>query len=43
VTWSVRGERSGVAAVLARLVPVDRFLARDLERGLDRLAELARP
>ncbi len=41
VTWEMRGERSGVTGVLARVVPVDRLLGKDFEKGLARLRAVA--
>lgn len=37
VTWSMAGETSGLAGVFSRVVPMDRLVGRDFERGLDRL------
>ncbi|GAA5153638.1 SRPBCC family protein [Nocardioides marinquilinus] len=44
VTWRTTGRRTGVLGVLGvlgRVVPVDRVLGRDVERGLARLTEVA--
>jgi hypothetical protein len=41
VTWVVTGEPSGVLAVLGRVVPMDRVVGRDFERGLARLKAAA--
>lgn len=41
VTWTMTGERSGVVAVLARVLPMDKMIARDFERGLERLSATA--
>jgi hypothetical protein len=37
VTWSMSGETSGLAGVVSRVVPMDRLVGRDFERGLERL------
>ena len=37
VTWSMTGETSGLAGVFSRIVPMDRLVGRDFERGLERL------
>lgn len=42
VTWTMRGERRGVMGVLSRVVPIDRLLAKDFDKGLARLEETAR-
>jgi hypothetical protein len=42
VTWTMAGEHpSGAKGLLMRLVPMDRFVGRDFERGLSRLKALA--
>ncbi|WFG43622.1 SRPBCC family protein [Pseudonocardia alni] len=41
VVWSLAGEQSGLAALLGRLVPMDRLLGGDLEQGLTRLRTAA--
>lgn len=42
VTWSMRGERSGLMGVVGRLLPVDRMIAKDFEKGLAQLDATAR-
>lgn len=42
VTWTMSGQRSGMMGVLSRVVPVDRLIGRDFERGLAALATSAR-
>jgi uncharacterized protein YndB with AHSA1/START domain len=42
VTWSMRGERSGLMGVVGRLLPVDRMIAKDFEKGLAMLDTTAR-
>ncbi|WP_299577394.1 SRPBCC family protein [uncultured Williamsia sp.] len=37
VTWSMTGESSGLAGLFSRIVPMDRLVGGDFERGLDRL------
>ncbi len=37
VTWSMTGQTSGLAGVFSRIVPMDRLVGRDFERGLERL------
>ena len=37
VTWSMAGETSGLAGVFSRIVPMDRLVGRDFERGLEGL------
>lgn len=41
VTWSTTGERTGVRGLVGRALLVDRFVARDVERGLARLKAAA--
>lgn len=41
VTWTMTGQRSGVAGVVGRLMPMDRMIGRDFERGLERLGATA--
>ena len=41
VTWEMRGTRSGVMGVVARVVPVDRLIGGDFEKGLARLRAVA--
>lgn len=37
VTWRLYGESTGVAGLLARVVPTEKLIGKDLERGLERL------
>lgn len=41
VTWSMTGEQRGLMAVVGRLVPMDRLVGKDFERGLARLKAAA--
>ncbi len=41
VTWVMTGERSGVSGVVGRVLPMDRLIGRDFERGLARLSATA--
>lgn len=41
VTWAMTGETSGMARVVGLVVPMDRLVGPDFERGLARLKELA--
>jgi len=41
VTWRMTGEQTGFAALLARVVPMDRLVGKDFERGLARLKAVA--
>ena len=41
VTWLMRGETEGAAALFSRVVPMDKLLGKDLERGLARLKAVA--
>lgn len=41
VTWTMTGERSGVVALLTKVLPMDKMIARDFERGLERLSATA--
>ena len=41
VTWRMTGDRGGVMGLLAKVVPMDRMIGRDFERGLARLKALA--
>ncbi|MCP2162878.1 Polyketide cyclase / dehydrase and lipid transport [Williamsia serinedens] len=40
-TWSMTGETSGLAGLVSRIVPMDRLVGRDFERGLERLDAVA--
>ncbi|MFD0927381.1 SRPBCC family protein [Williamsia deligens] len=37
VTWVMAGETSGIAGLISRLIPMDRLVGGDFERGLERL------
>ncbi len=41
VVWRMTGEQSGVAALVGRIVPMDRLLGGDLEKGVTRLRATA--
>ncbi|WP_180933863.1 SRPBCC family protein [Nocardioides ungokensis] len=41
VTWTMRGEQTGMAAVFSKLVPMDRLVGKDFEKGLARLKAVA--
>jgi hypothetical protein len=41
VTWLMRGETEGAAALFSRVVSMDKLLGKDLERGLARLKAVA--
>jgi len=41
VTWEMRGSRTGLMGVLGRVVPVDRLIGGDFEKGLARLRAVA--
>ena len=41
VTWRMTGEQKGVAAVLGKVVSMDRLLGKDFEKGLSRLKATA--
>ena len=41
VTWTMRGEQTGMAAVFSKLVPMDRLIGKDFEKGLARLKAVA--
>ena len=41
VTWTMRGEQRGVAALLGRVVSMDRLVGKDFEKGLARLKAAA--
>ena len=41
VTWRMTGEQTGFTALLARVVPMDRLVGKDFERGLARLKAVA--
>ncbi len=41
VTWTMTGERSGLATVLVKVIAMDRMIAKDFERGLEQLSATA--
>jgi len=41
VTWRMSGEQKGVAAIFGKLVPMDRLVGKDFEKGLARLKAVA--
>ncbi|MFC6288356.1 SRPBCC family protein [Nocardioides sp. GCM10027113] len=41
VTWRMRGEQTGLAGVIARLLPMEKMLAKDFDKGLARLKAVA--
>lgn len=41
VTWSMTGEQKGVAAAFGKVVPMDRLIGKDFERGLAQLKAVA--
>ncbi|MGZ4447657.1 MAG: SRPBCC family protein [Nocardioides sp.] len=41
VTWTMTGAHRGLGAVLARVVPMDKLLGKDFEKGLARLKAAA--
>ncbi|MEZ5097906.1 MAG: SRPBCC family protein [Nocardioides sp.] len=41
VTWRMSGEQTGVWALLGKLMPMDRLVGKDFEKGLSRLASAA--
>lgn len=41
VTWRMQGENTGMAAVVARVVPMDKLVGKDFEKGLARLKAVA--
>ena len=43
VTWRMKGEQTGLAAVFARFVPMDKLVGKDFEKGLARLKAVAEP
>jgi hypothetical protein len=42
VTWTMTGEQHGFAAIFGRIVPMDRLIGGDFERGLARMAAAAK-
>ena len=41
VTWGMNGEQTGLAALFARFVPMDKLVGKDFEKGLARLKAVA--
>ena len=41
VTWRMRGRTTGVAAVFGKVVPMDRLVGKDFEKGLARMKAAA--
>jgi hypothetical protein len=41
VTWTMRGEQKGLMAVLGKVIPMDRLVGKDFEKGLARLKQTA--
>jgi polyketide cyclase/dehydrase/lipid transport protein len=41
VEWTMRGERTGLWGLIGRLMPMDRLIGRDFEKGLVRLMTVA--
>ena len=41
VTWRMRGENTGMAAVVARVVPMDKLVGKDFEKGLTEMKAAA--
>lgn len=41
VTWRMRGRTNGLMTVLSPVIPMDRLVGRDFEKGLDQLKTLA--
>jgi len=41
VTWTMTGEQKGTMSLLGRVVPMDRLVGKDFERGLGRLKATA--
>lgn len=41
VTWTMRGEHVGVMGLLSRVMPLDRMVGKDFEKGLARLKAVA--
>ncbi len=37
VTWTMRGEQKGLMAIFGKVVPMDRLVGKDFEKGLTRL------
>lgn len=41
VTWTMRGEQKGLMAIFGKVVPMDRMVGKDFEKGLSRLKAAA--
>jgi hypothetical protein len=41
VTWTMRGEHKGLMAVIDKVIPMDRLVGKDFEKGLARLKSVA--
>ncbi|WP_039802089.1 SRPBCC family protein [Nocardia araoensis] len=39
VTWRMTGRQTGLMAVIGKLIPMDKFVGRDFEKGLARMQE----
>jgi polyketide cyclase/dehydrase/lipid transport protein len=41
VTWTMHGEQKGLMAILGKVIPMDRLVGKDFEKGLARLKDAA--
>jgi len=41
VTWVMRGRQQGLAALMGKLVPMERLVGKDMEKGLARIGAVA--
>ena len=41
VTWTMRGEQHGIWGLVGKVIPMDRFVGKDFEKGLARLKAVA--
>jgi uncharacterized protein YndB with AHSA1/START domain len=41
VTWSMTGEQKGLAAIFAKVMPMDKMVGKDMEKGLQRMKAAA--
>lgn len=41
VNWAMSGEQTGLMAIIGRLIPMDRMVGKDFEKGLARLKAVA--
>ncbi len=41
VTWTMRGEQKGLMAVIGKVIPMDRLVGKDFEKGLAQLKQTA--